>query len=221
MSRKIDLSGKVFERWTALKRGKPGYWFCRCSCGTVRDVFGPSLSKGVSRSCGCLKAEVTAKRNFRHGLYRTPGYNSWANMKRRCEDEKSQDFHLYGGRGIRICRRWRKSFLNFIHDMGPKPSRSHSIERIDVNGNYTPKNCKWATPKEQGRNRRDNRKITYNGHTLILMDWARLLGLSGATIQRRLSKGWSPKEALTLHRFCNSGSKRVIGKCRIKEDTRR
>jgi len=123
-------------------------------------------------------------------------YTSWSQMKDRCYNKNDHAFYRYGGRGITVCDRWRNSFINFFSDMGPRPSPNHSIDRIDNNGNYEPSNCRWATIKEQNRNRRDNSLITVNGVTKCLVAWVEELGICRTTIQRRMQNGMNGEEAV-------------------------
>jgi hypothetical protein len=132
-----------------------------------------------------------------HGRSRTPLYYVWKSMKNRCDNPTVRVFPNYGGRGIQVCDRWRDSFVNFLADMGERPSPQHWIERIDNNGHYAPDNCRWATPTEQGRNRRDNRTLSHDGETRTLTDWARHVGLRRETIANRLRWGWDVADALT------------------------
>jgi len=118
-------------------------------------------------------------------------------MKRRCYNPNTPYYHLYGGRNITVCGRWKDSFVNFLADMGPKPSPEHTIDRIDNDGNYEPDNCRWATKMEQSHNSRKARLITYNGETLCLREWARRLGIGHMALSTRLNRGWSLKKALT------------------------
>ncbi|HEY9737554.1 MAG TPA: hypothetical protein V6D06_14770 [Trichocoleus sp.] len=116
-------------------------------------------------------------------------------MKSRCHNPNNAAYDRYGGRGIVVCDRWRESFENFYADMGPRPSEQHSIDRINNDGNYEPGNCRWATDKQQSRNTRRNRLLTYNGETLFLDEWAERLSISKHTLQTRLWRGWSVEEA--------------------------
>ena len=158
-----DLTGKLFGRWRVIQEASPRVqpsgrrqtmWQCLCECGSVKDVAANSLSKGVSRSCGCLNADLASQRVETHGLSKTSEYKTWQNIKSRCYEPKSRGFENYGGRGIEVCDRWLESFENFHEDMGNKPSKGHSIERVDVNGNYCADNCLWIEKGRQSRNQR-------------------------------------------------------------------
>lgn len=129
-------------------------WHCRCDCGNETIVQGNNLKSGHIQSCGCLGDERRRENNRTHGLSKSRTYRSWRAMRRRCFDHKYREFHLYGGRGISVCERWNASFEAFLADMGERPQGT-SIDRYpDVNGNYEPGNCRWATPLEQAHNKR-------------------------------------------------------------------
>ena len=159
----IDLTGQRFGRLIVLGRGpntnqgKPR-WNCQCDCGNITTPAGSSLQQRLTVSCGCFHLEETTKRLATHGEgsseAMSPEYGSWHAMRGRCLVKSHQAYERYGRRGITICERWLNSFENFLADMGRKPSASHSIDRIDVDGNYDPSNCRWATPTQQTRNRR-------------------------------------------------------------------
>ena len=126
---------------------------CVCDCGNIGSYFLFNLKSGKTKSCGCLYKESRAT-NVTHGHSKTPLYVCWKSMKSRCYNKNRKDYYLYGGRGIIVCDRWINSYENFLSDMGEKPSAEYSIDRIDVNGNYEPSNCRWATPTEQRLNQR-------------------------------------------------------------------
>jgi hypothetical protein len=132
---------------------------------------------------------------FKHKM---PEYRTWINMRSRCNTPSSSGFHRYGGRGIRVCDRWNASFEAFLDDMGPRPSPKHSIDRIDVDGNYEPKNCRWATAKQQMRNFSDNRLVEMDGRVVPLVEAVEASGLKYNTILYRLKRGWTLDQARKL-----------------------
>lgn len=166
MSKVIDLTGKKFGRLTAIKyvgtRENYWAWECICECGNKVIVPGVYIRNGSSSSCGCYMREVVSKTQTKHGKSNSTTYTSWRAMKTRCYNKNVKEYRLYGKRGIKVCDRWLESFSCFIEDMGIRP-RGTSLERIDVNGNYEPSNCRWATKTEQCNNTRRNKFISYNG----------------------------------------------------------
>jgi hypothetical protein len=187
-----------YGRYTALGLGTRARGHVRvrvrCDCGTQKEVRLSVLRTGASQSCGCLARELTTSRQVKHGQSgeRTLTYRSWLAMRERCSRPSHPHFASYGGRGISVCPRW-DSFEVFLSDMGPRPSKDHSLDRYPNNdGNYEPGNVRWATPKQQGRNRRSNHLI--RGRTLA--EWSERTGLSTATIRQRLLRGWSEEEAV-------------------------
>lgn len=177
-----DLTGQKFGMLLVLSnapsKGKNLYVNCICDCGKKTVVQKGHLGNGHTKSCGCL--------NYTHKMRDTPEYKAWSSMRGRCYKEYVFSYPIYGGRGITVCERWLNSFENFFADMGERPSKSHSLDRVDTNGNYEPGNCRWATPHEQTRNQRTNRWIEYNGEKLILSDWAIKFKVTSAAIFRMI-----------------------------------
>lgn len=200
MKRPYDLSGRKFGRLTAVsmaqhrRRGRV-LWVCRCVCGGTRIAGAGDLCGGRTQSCGCLVRETIVK----HGGSSTPEYKTWHGMRRRCYSPNQTGYELYGGRGIKVCARWRASFQHFLDDMGPRPSPRHSIDRIDVNGDYEPGNCRWATIIEQANNTRPrNGGVTWQGRTQSVAAWARELELPFEMLWNRLhTLRWPIERALS------------------------
>lgn len=215
--RRIDVTGQRFGRLIALHHGsgsKSSYWQCICDCGKTATVALNSLKSGVTQSCGCLQREIVAERNkanARHGLTDTPVWVTWRSMHQRCYDPGQDSYHHYGGRGIKVCDRWHK-FENFLEDMG-QPEKGKTIDRIDVNGNYScghceecarlgwKANCRWATTKEQARNRRNNVLFTFDGRTQCAAAWCEEFSMPISTFWNRLDRGWSIEKTLTEPTF--------------------
>lgn len=197
-----DLTGQVFGRFTILglhtERSKHGakLWECVCICGNTKYHPTAILRSGKVVSCGChrneraveniKKATHHGKANYKHGGGGTPEYGAWTEMRKRCLCSTGHAYADYGGRGISICERWLVSFANFLEDMGKKPTPSHSLDRIDNNGNYCPENCRWATKKEQARNRRSNHFVTAHGQTHTIAEWAELVGMHEVSLRDRI-----------------------------------
>lgn len=193
MTTLIDLKGKRFGRLKVLSRapnesGKNAKWHCLCDCGGLKVVLSYALHKGITSSCGCIKREQNRTMFTRHGYSRSPEWNAWQGLKNRCYSPTYKGYKNYGGRGIKVCERWMDCFDNFLADMGKRPSINHSIERLDVNGDYSPSNCTWATIDVQSRNRRNNVLITKDGETRCATDWATLLGIHMSTLKKRIAK---------------------------------
>ena len=205
MNDKYQLEGQKFGRLTVLQRKgsdrhKKALWYCKCDCGGEKTTTTGQLKRGATKSCGCLDTEHRenfVRNNTKHMMDGTPEYWAWKHIKDRCYNPESQYYYLYGGRGISVCNRWLESFLNFYEDMGTRPRDCTSIERIDGNGNYCPENCRWADYSEQSRNTSQNWKITIDGETKVLTDWAKESPVTAGAIRHRIRKlGWSEKEAV-------------------------
>lgn len=199
----VDLVGRRFGKWEVLRRSTsrptPTKWVCRCECGTVRDVVGASLTRGVSKCCGCDRANLAAtlkSRSTTHGRTNTPEWRAWNGMLARCYTPSHTSFHLYGGRNVQVCERWRQSFDNFFADLGERPAGC-SLGRIDNARDYSPENVRWETDREQMNNTRSNRLLTYGGLTLTVAQWSRRTGISYTAIWQRLDSGWTVEDALT------------------------
>lgn len=206
----IDLMGQAFGRLrvtariTSTPRGT-SRWQAECAvdlggCGRSCAVVGAHLRNGTTRSCGCLRREVAAARQLKHGGARRGAvrteFETWGNMIGRCEDPKCPMFPNYGGRGITVCAEWRRDFAAFFAHVGPKPSPKHSIDRIDNDRGYEPGNVRWATATEQSRNRRCVARITAFGETLTAPEWAERTGISAKTIAERYRNGMGAERAL-------------------------
>lgn len=199
-----DLSGQSFGRISVIEYShtikKRAHWKCICKCGTSCVIAGKYLINGQTKSCGCLKPDTTRIRTLSHGESRngrTKEYRTWKGIRTRCKNTSHHKYPIYGGRGIRICNRW-ESYTNFLEDMGRAPSETHSIERINVDGDYEPNNCKWATPKEQANNTRRACIIEIGGISKRLSQWCDQYNQRYHLARARiLYSGWDPIMALT------------------------
>lgn len=196
--------GAKFGRLTVqdiVRRGRKTFCKCQCSCGSIKQVRADHLTRGRILSCGCLRAELSGSRNRTHGMSHATEYVCWSRMIDRCTNVNSKDYALYGGRGISVCESWL-SFSGFIADMGQRPSSDHSIERVRNDGNYEPGNCRWATRKEQARNKRSTRFITAFGQRMSLSEWAEKLCMSADLIRSRIDVlGLEPEVAMTMKKY--------------------
>ncbi len=199
MGKVSNLESRLFGRWVVLEKAgaknRNLYYLCKCVCGMEKRVSGQSLLSGDTRSCGCLHSEIVKKIFTTHGAADTKEYIVWEGMRARCRNRNKQDFKNYGGRGIKVCDRWLNSFENFIEDMGLCPD-GLTIERMDNDGNYSPKNCRWGTRKEQALNRRSNNVLVYRGISKTVSEWAEMLNVERSAIVHRLERGWSIEDTL-------------------------
>ena len=188
----VGFAGLYPPRHTAL-------WLCLCDCGKTKTTQTIYLREGTVRSCGCLHDEnLTHGIRTTHGQSYTPMFKIWSGIKNRCYNKKEPMYPYYGGRGIRVCDRWRNSFTAFLADMGKRPTSKHQLDRFpDNNGDYRPGNCRWVIRKYNMRNKRSNRRLAFDGKSLCVSEWAELTGICFGTIHSRLARGWSIEQALT------------------------
>lgn len=201
----IDLTGQRFGRLVVLKRsdniGKKPAWVCKCDCGNEKIVTGGNLKSGHVSSCGCLWDDVVPQNNkeinTRHGETNTKLHKTWVNMRYRCNNPNCKSYKNYGGRGISICDEW-DSYEAF-RDWALSNGFDHglSIDRIDVNGNYEPSNCRWVSTKTQNNNTRKNHYLTCNGQRHTIQEWSEITGINWTTIKARLDMGWTVEDTLT------------------------
>lgn len=169
-------------------------WNCRCDCGNMTVVDTSSLKSGHTKSCGCLQGEHHNDATHKEG--RTRLYRIWNNIKQRCLNPNNSNFKNYGGRGITVCDIWLNSYIAFKEwALNNGYSDNLSIDRINVNGDYEPNNCRWVTQKMQNNNTRSNKKITFNGETLTLAQWRERLGFKRGVLEYRLNNGWDLEKA--------------------------
>lgn len=199
--RKVIPAGTRFGKLVVLsevqERGTPKF-LVHCDCGNERIAYGHDLREGSLKACAIGNCRWSwVKHGFKRAKTTRPEYWTWVSMLARCCNPKTRNYHNYGGRGIRVCERWKTSFVNFVSDMGIRPSKTHSIHRINNDGDYSPDNCCWALRIVQGRNRRNNRILTHGGVSLTVAEWAERLEVPKDFIHCRLSRGWTPERALT------------------------
>lgn len=193
--RRLELVGKRFGQLTvtALEevRNQNTVWRCRCDCGRDHVARARVLMSGKTKTCGCSRGEP-------HGLTGTRIFHCWRNMVARCANPKVREYRHYGGRGVEVCERWKASLLAFISDVGMPPTDRHEIDRINVNGNYEPGNCRWATRRQNMNNMRRNVRVEYAGIEYTIADLAREFGLGYAFLYQRLKKGWTVSAAVHM-----------------------
>lgn len=175
---KLDLTGQTFGRLKvsglAEATGRGVHWLCICRCGVVVRLRTNSLTSGNSTSCGCKRRESVTK----HGKKHTPEYAAWRSMINRCHRPGNRNYPNYGGRGITVCDQWRNDFARFLEDVGKRPSDKHSLDRIDNDKSYEPGNVRWATSKEQIRNRRNTILVEWNSSIIPLSVAAKNAGIT-------------------------------------------
>lgn len=209
-----DRTGQRFGRLLVTEEAecpphlsrKSIHWKCLCDCGNVVIVNVSDLQCGNTTSCGCWRNEhavkAANKATTKHGKTHTTEYNSWQGMKNRCYNVGSKDYPHWGGRGITVCERWLHSFENFYADMGPRPTKNHSLDRINNDGPYSPENCRWTGYSIQNKNqrkaksKRNSLRVTYNGKTKTVNEWSREMNIPRRALHHRIARGWSIEDAL-------------------------
>lgn len=196
--------GRTYGNWTVICPGKTNrwhvkHWWCRCKCGTKKEVRESVLKVVDSEFCSDCKP---MPKRIKHGLLSEPCYNVWRGIRQRCLNPKANGYKNYGGRGIKVCQRWN-DFAAFCEDMSEGYKPGLDIERIDTNGNYEPGNCVWTTRKQNLRNRRNNRRMTFDGKTLCVSEWAEVTGISESAIRKRLRLKWPVAKILTTPSAAN------------------
>ena len=195
-SRRLDVMGKRFGKLVAVEempreRGMRK-WRLECDCGgEVISLQKAFCSGGTMRSCGCDNRQIN------HGLSKRREYRAWHNMRSRCTNPNTPHWEDYGGRGIRVCERWLNSFETFFKDVGPRPTPRHSLDRIEVDGDYEPGNVRWAVPEVQGRNKRKNRIVVIDGSEMTLAEAVERAPVPYNTVLYRIKRGWSVEDAIT------------------------
>ena len=194
--------GKLTVTSRAPNKGNSVMWNCVCDCGNSCVVNGSNMRRGLQKSCGCQRRKSMKERTLKHGKSGTRLYRIWNNMKARCNNPNNDDYRNYGRRGIEVCEEWKNSFETFhAWATGNGYSDGLTIERKDVNGNYCPDNCRWATRVEQNRNRRDNVTLTFEGETHTLSEWSSIKGIKPQTVWKRLRTGKTPEEILKQNKL--------------------
>ena len=204
---KHDITGNKYGRLTAVKptakrTASHGVkWECICECGKIVFASTNALNKGNTRSCGCLRNELTAERNRKrqttHGMSKSRLYRIWANMLQRCKNPKTDRYQSYGGKGVRVCSVWHEFAEFYDWAMQNGYEEALSIDRLDVNGNYEPNNCRWVNAKTQMSNKSNNRILSVCGITKTMSEWAECTGINVSTIAMRLRNGWSEERAVS------------------------
>lgn len=201
MGKLSDLTGLKFGRLTVIQRSgtKNGHvaWLCKCDCGKTIVTIGNLLKSGKSKSCGCKKIETCGDTHRVHGKSNTRLYIAWQHMKQRCCNTQNDRYKYYGGRGISICDDWMQfePFEQWALSNGYEDELT--IDRIDVNGDYCPENCRWVTWETQQNNKRNNNIIEAFGEKRTLAEWSKISGVNRTTIQKRINVcGQTPEKAM-------------------------
>lgn len=197
-----DLTGQRFGRLrvieqTAERKNRRVVWKCVCDCGNECYIVSRSLISGATKSCGCFMQESRGKSRITHHKSNEKIYLTWQSMRKRCESPNNKNFTDYGGRGIKVCEEWRNDFQAFYDwAMANGYADNLTIDRIDVNGNYEPSNCRWVSRKIQSNNRRNNVYLTYKGETHTISEWGEIKNIKPSVLYQRKRKGWSVEKML-------------------------
>lgn len=203
--KKIDISGNKYGRLTVIKEngrsGKNIIWLCKCDCGNEINAIAYNLKNGHTQSCGCIVSDNNKANHSTHGQSNTRLYKIWRHIKSRCLNKKVHHYKYYGGRCITMCPEWIDSFETFMTwALSNGYNNKLSIDRIDVDGNYNPSNCRWTNAKIQANNRTNNHIIEYKGQRKTLSNWADILGINSVTLSKRINDyGWSIERAFETH----------------------
>jgi len=205
MPKAIDITGKRVGKLVVIKkiaeghRGCPQRWLCKCDCGKEKIISKGPLLKGNIKSCGCERKRITKENMTKHGKRQTNLYMRWLSMKGRCLNPKNKKFKNYGERGINVCDSWKNDFMSF-YDWAVRSGykKSLSLERIDVNGNYCPENCKWIPMKEQALNKTTTVYLDVFGKKMTIRDAATFFGIKEKTLRNRHKRGWSDERAVSV-----------------------
>lgn len=215
MSKRVDLTGKIFGRLTVIKmlpskgvgRKKFAVVLAKCQCGIIKEYASGNLTRGRTFSCGCLNSDLISERaktiNIKHGESVnnkvSSEYSAWIGIKKRCLNKNCKRYKDYGGRGITVCERWLNSFNYFLEDMGRKPSPEYSLDRYPNNdGNYEPSNCRWGTDEQQSNNKRSNVRFDIDGTFYSVKELSAKFGINPFTIKTRIRKGMSVLDSVSL-----------------------
>lgn len=207
-----DLTGKKVNRLTFIKyvgwklsmngKYKTYYWECKCDCGQMKITIANSVLQNSVKSCGCLYSEVSGTHSRKHGANKRkvmePEYYTWLAMKQRCFNPNNKMYRNYGARGITVCDSWRHDYVAFLRDMGKRPSSGHSIDRIDNDKGYSKNNCRWATQKEQLRNTRFSRKVTFQGKIITVADLADVINVNYNKVYAKIYSGYSGDDTVVF-----------------------
>lgn len=188
----LKLEGMRFGRLVIVRRVPGGAWLCQCDCGKMSYATTSNLRGGNSKSCGCALQEVRTT----HGMSRTPTYIVWKTMHSRCRSMNPATYPNYMGRGISVCAEW-SDFTVFLKDMGPKPRPDFDLDRTNNDLGYSKTNCRWVSRQQNLNNRRNNRRLDFDGRSLTISEWAQVTGLNYRTLNNRINRGWSIDRALT------------------------